>query len=339
MAQLFKKAAVFTDLHLGLKGNSQVHNQDCEDFIDWYIDCAQKNNCDTGICCGDFHHNRSSLSITTLNFSVRILEKLGDAFDNFYLFVGNHDLYFKDRRDCHSAVFASHIKGITVVDDIVVSDRIALLPWLVKDEWKKIKNCKAEFMFGHFELPNFFMNSVVKMPDNGTLSEKTFERQQLVFSGHFHKRQNSGKIHYIGNAFPHNYADAWDDQRGMMIFDIDNPVPEFIDWVSCPKYRTLNLSTLLGDADAVVTEKMYLRVTVDIPISFEEAQFIREEFIKKYACRELVLIPQPPTDVAHSTIDVHPLDSIDQIITQEISAIESSNFNKNALLEIYRELK
>ena len=34
---MFKKAAVFTDLHLGLKGNAKVHNQDCEEFIDWYI--------------------------------------------------------------------------------------------------------------------------------------------------------------------------------------------------------------------------------------------------------------------------------------------------------------
>ena len=45
---MFKKAAVFTDIHFGLKGNSKVHNQDCEDFIDWYIQQAKdklvKNN-------------------------------------------------------------------------------------------------------------------------------------------------------------------------------------------------------------------------------------------------------------------------------------------------------
>ena len=33
MSNLFKKAAVFTDLHLGLKSNSTIHNQDCEEFI------------------------------------------------------------------------------------------------------------------------------------------------------------------------------------------------------------------------------------------------------------------------------------------------------------------
>ena len=31
-----------------------------------------------------------------------------------------------------------------------------------------------------------------------------------VFSGHFHRRQVKGNIHYIGNTFPHNYSDAND---------------------------------------------------------------------------------------------------------------------------------
>ena len=46
---MFKKAAVFTDIHLGLKGNSKVHNDDCERFIDWYIAQAKANGCETGI--------------------------------------------------------------------------------------------------------------------------------------------------------------------------------------------------------------------------------------------------------------------------------------------------
>ena len=43
---MFKKAAVFTDIHFGLKGNSRVHNDDCEEFIDWYIQTAKDNGCE-----------------------------------------------------------------------------------------------------------------------------------------------------------------------------------------------------------------------------------------------------------------------------------------------------
>ena len=62
----------------------------------------------------------------------------------------------------------------------------------------------------------------------------------------FHKRQVQGQVHYIGNAFPHNYADAWDDERGMMILDEENnKEPEYLNWADCPKYRTVKLSQLL----------------------------------------------------------------------------------------------
>ena len=46
---MFKKAAVFTDIHFGLKGNSKVHNDDCEDFVDWFIEQAKAAGCETGI--------------------------------------------------------------------------------------------------------------------------------------------------------------------------------------------------------------------------------------------------------------------------------------------------
>jgi len=51
---LFKKVACFTDLHVGLKGNSGTHLRDCEEFVDWYIENAKKEGCDTGIFLGDW---------------------------------------------------------------------------------------------------------------------------------------------------------------------------------------------------------------------------------------------------------------------------------------------
>ena len=105
---MFKKAAVFTDIHFGLKGNSRLHNEDCEEFVDWYIEQAKEHGCETGIFCGDWHHNRNSLNITTMDATIRSLEKLGKAFDQFFFFPGNHDLYYKDKRDIHSVEFGKH---------------------------------------------------------------------------------------------------------------------------------------------------------------------------------------------------------------------------------------
>jgi DNA repair exonuclease SbcCD nuclease subunit len=336
---LFKKAAVFTDLHLGLKGNSKVHNQDCEDFVDWFINEAKNRGCETGIFCGDWNHNRSSINLTTLDSGIRLLEKLGSSFENFYMFAGNHDLYYKDRRDIKSTQFAKHIPGITVVDEILDQGDVAFVPWLVGDEWKQISKIKAKYMFGHFELPLFYMNAMVQMPDHGDLKATHFQNQELVFSGHFHKRQNQGKIHYIGNAFPHNYSDTWDDARGMMTFDIEKGGEiEYINWSDCPKYRTITLTDLIDRHYELLKPKMYVRVSIDVDISYEEAVMIRNTFLENYQCREIKLIPLNRTEELDSELDISQFESVDAIVANEIMAIDSDSYDKKVLLEIYRDL-
>lgn len=336
---MFNKAAVFTDLHLGLKSNSRTHNQDCEDFVDWFIDQAKQNGCETGIFCGDLHHNRNSLNVTTMQHSLRILEKLGESFDQFFYFPGNHDLYYKDKRDVHSVEYAKHIPGITVINELYERDDVAMVPWLVEDEWKRAAKMKSRYMFGHFELPHFYMNAMVQMPDNGELKAEHFANQEYVFTGHFHKRQQRGKVHYIGNAFPHNFADAWDDARGMMILDKkNNQEPFYIDWPDAPKYRTAKLSELLEPANNIAVPKSYLRVTLDLPISFEEASFIKETYIEQHGCREITLIPEKQIEEISTDVDISTFESVDEIVSKEITAIESESFNSSTLLSIYNEL-
>ncbi len=336
---MFKKAAVFTDIHLGLKGNSKVHNDDCENFINWYIDQAKEHGCETGIFCGDWHHNRNSLNLTTMDATLRCMEKLGTSFEQFFFFDGNHDLYYKDKRDINSTAFAKHIPGITFVDEIYEKDDVVLVPWLVGEEWKKISDIKSKYMFGHFELPSFYMNAMVQMPDHGDLRAEHFKHQEYVFSGHFHKRQKQGKIHYLGNAFPHNYADAWDDDRGMMVLDKENNLePLYINWKDCPKYRTTTLSKLLDPEANIILPNMYLRVTIDVPISYEEASFIKETYINQHKCREITLIPQKQIEEISTELDISSFESVDEIVSKEITAIESEQFNRKMLLDIYNEL-
>ncbi len=335
---LFKKVAVMTDLHVGLKSNSTTHLKDCEEFIDWFVQEAKNAGCDTGIFMGDWSHNRNSLNLITLDTSIRCLEKLGSAFKQFFWFPGNHDLFYKDKRDVHSSAFGRHIPGITVVENVSTIDDVTLVPWLVGDEWKTISQVKSRYMFGHFELPLFYMNAMVQMPDHGELQAEHFKHQEFVFSGHFHKRQNRGKIHYIGNAFPHNFADSWDDSRGMMILEWGK-TPEYLDWPNCPKYRTLKLSDLIDQKDTIMKSKMHLKVNIDIDISFEEANFIKETFMNEYDVREISLIQDRNNldGINENNVD-QTFESVDQIVTEQLVNIDSKDFDRNVLLEIYNSI-
>ena len=335
---LFKKVAVFTDLHVGLKSNSTTHLRDCEEFVDWFISEAKKANCETCIFMGDWSHNRNSLNLFTLNTSISLLEKLGAAFEQFFWFPGNHDLFYKDKRDIHSSAFGRHIPGVTIVDSVTTLDDVTLVPWLVGDEWKNLGKIKSKYMFGHFELPLFYMNAMVQMPDHGELSPGHFVHQDYVFSGHFHKRQNKERIWYIGNAFPHNFADAWDDDRGMMILEWGGE-PQFVNWPNCPKFRTLKLSQLLDDTGNIMKGKMHLKVNLDIDITFEEANFLKEKFVQDYDIREISLIQDKVN--LDGTVDENTdslFENIDQIVTDSLVNLENGQFDKNTLLQIYNDL-
>jgi DNA repair exonuclease SbcCD nuclease subunit len=193
-------------------------------------------------------------------------------------------------------------------------------------------------MFGHFELPLFYMNAMVQMPDHGELQADHFKHQDYVFSGHFHKRQQRGKIVYMGNAFPHNFADNWDDDRGMMVLEWGGE-PEFINWPNCPKYRVVKLSELIDRKDEIMKSKMHLRVNLDIDISYEEANFIKEEFNKNYDIREISLT-QDKTNL-EGIVEEHQdakFESVDQIVTEQLLSISSDQFDTSILLDIYNEL-
>lgn len=338
MSNLFRRAAVITDIHWGLKSNSLTHNQDCEQFIDWFIDLAKKQNCDTGFFLGDWHNHRANINLQTLQFSVRALEKLGQAFDNFYFIPGNHDLYYRDRRDIHGVVWAHHIPNVHICNDWFQEGDVIIAPWLVGSDYKKVPKMSARYMFGHFELPGYLMNAMIEMPDHGEIKREHFQNFDHVFTGHFHKRQTQGNISYIGNCFPHNYSDVNDDQRGCMILSWGES-PEFHAWPDQPRYRIYGLSEVLADPDRLLKSHMYVRVMLDVPVSYEEANFVKETFVSQYNLREVSLIPNKNTDNEQNFLPADiKFESVDQIVTDQIVNIDSEFYDTKLLLKIYQNL-
>jgi DNA repair exonuclease SbcCD nuclease subunit len=334
---LFKKAACFTDIHFGLKSGSRTHNQDCEDFVSWFCDTAKAQGCETAIFLGDWHHNRSTTDVSTMNYTVSNLEKLSQSFEKVYFILGNHDLFYKDKREINSVEFMRLFPNIVPIRELFTEGDVTIMPWLIGDEWTTVKQLKSRYIFGHLELPHFYMNAMVQMPDHGQLQTGHFQHQELVFTGHFHKRQQKGNVVYIGNAFPHNYADAGDDDRGMMIMDWGGK-PEYHSWPDQPIYRTYKLSQIIDRPDELLREKMHCRVTIDLPITFEEANFIKEQFMPQYKLRELMLIPEKvEVESAVNPIDI-TFESVDTIVMNQINNIDSDTYDKKLLLDIYNEL-
>jgi DNA repair exonuclease SbcCD nuclease subunit len=338
MSNLFKKAAVFTDIHFGLKSNSQLHNDDCLNFVKWATEKAQAEGCETCMFLGDWHNHRASINIVTLNYSLQALEHMNNNFEHVYFIPGNHDLYYRDKRDIQSVEFAKHLPNITICNDWFAKDNVTIAPWLCGDDHKRLPAMTGKYLFGHFELPGYMMNAMVAMPDHGDIKREDLSGFDHVFTGHFHKRQTKKNITYIGNCFPHNYADAGDDERGMMILEWAQE-PEYHAWPDQPTYRVYSLGNLIDNAAVLLRPKMHVKVELDIDISYEEANFIKETFIKQYNLREMALI-----NVKSSAVDADmapgevKFESVDQIVTDQLTNIESEFYDPKLLLKIYQNL-
>ena len=339
MSNLFKKVACFTDIHFGLRNNSRQHNTDCEEFVLWFIKEAKKANCETCIFLGDWHHHRASINVSTMNYTMSNLEFLSKAFTNVFVIMGNHDLFYRDKREINSVAFGSLYDNVHIVNSIFTEGDVSIIPWLVQDEWKEMPGIKSRYIFGHFELGGFQMNQLIAMPDTGGLQKTHFKNQEFVFSGHFHSRQQQKNVIYMGNTFPHNYSDTWQDDRGMMILEWGEE-PKYKAWPNAPSFKSLNLSTLVDDPEKYLKPKTYIRVTLDVDISYEEATHIKQVFTEKYNLREIILMPQREDEYADdwSAGDGAIFESVDQIVLSELTAIKSTHISNQKLIDIYTQL-
>jgi hypothetical protein len=116
-------------------------------------------------------------------------------------------------------------------------------------------------------------------------------------------------------------------------------VPQYRNWPDAPKFRSLKLSRLIEEKDTLMKSKMYLKVNLDIDISFEEANFIKETFVKEHDVREISLIQDKDNvDILIEDQTDAKFESVDQIVTEQLVNIESDSFDKSTLLEIYNNL-
>lgn len=339
---LFEKMIALTDIHFGHKANSHEHNQDCVDFIKWTVEQAKAEGIDTCMFLGDWHHNRQTINVETLNYSLDAMKLLSDNFERVYFIVGNHDLYFRDNRDVSSLVYARDLPNIIYINEKLEYDDVVFYPWLVDEEWKQVKKNKKKYVFGHFELPDFYLNSMVKMPETGELSDGDFDKTGHVFTGHFHKRQTKGNVTYIGNAFPHDFNDVWDDERGVMILEWDGE-PEFRAWPDAPKYRRHNFEDVKDEMDKNFdgVSKLHLKIDYeDKDYSYSEVSAFRDTVLEKYNIRSIKLIPKVSAgDNEGTEVDeAATCDSVDKIVVEQLNSMESGDYDKSYLIDIYNEL-
>lgn len=344
-----KKGAFFTDIHFGKKSNSKSHNEDCIKFIEWFCKkVAADPEIDYVGFLGDWNENRSSLNIATLNYSYQGAKMLNELNLPVYFVIGNHDLYHRHTRDIHSIIPFTEFDNFIIIDQPQVIEEIegkALLsPFLFNDEYADmVQYLKIPFWAGHFEFKGFLVTGYgIRMPTGP--DPRDFKGPKHIISGHFHKRQISNNIIYMGNCFPMDFGDAGDNKRGMMKYDHVARMYEFIDWKDCPKYISVDLTSLLS-GNIKIYPNSRVKCVVDVPISYEESTLIRETFTEKYDLREFTMEESAEIQAAMSEteteVDWEETEwvSTDELVLHMLGDIDTPHINNDMLINIYTKLQ
>ena len=347
--KILKKGAFLTDIHFGKKGNSEEHNQDCLNHLKWFCDNVRADpDIDYIGFLGDWNESRSALNVRTLHYSYMGAKMLNELNLPVYFVVGNHDLYHRHTREIHSVIPFNEFSNFIVIDHPTVikeiKDHALFCPFMFHHEYPDlVKHLDLPFWAGHFEFKGFYITGYnIKMPAGP--DPKDFKGPKYITSGHFHKRQATENIVYMGNTFPMDFNDANDYDRGMMTYDHVKEEMLFFNWDDCPKYIKSTLTELL---EGKVTLYPHARVncTVDVEITYEENNYIRETYKKKHNLRELKLIESSSLREALKETKTEDIDweniklaSVDELVAQMLNDIKSDDIDNEVLLEIYKSL-
>ena len=113
--------------------------------------------------------------------------------------------------------------------------------------------------------------------------------------------------------------------------------PLYHDWPDCPKYQTAKLSELLHSS-AILQKNSYVRVDIDTDITYEDSNFVKDTFLRQYKLREMTFIQQRDMTQYDSTEMPQAFESIDEIVHNQIQAVDSEHYDSHLLLEIYKNL-
>lgn len=336
------KELLFTDIHFGKKLNSPIHNQDCLDFVKWVCQLVKDHNIDRISFLGDYYEHRNAINVDTMDYGITAAKLLNNLKIPIIFIIGNHDLYHRNIRTKFSTKKFEYLDNFVIVDEPLKIDNSLYMPFLFKEEYIKYSDeiNNSKYVFGHFEFNDFILTGHSHKMTTG-VDGNLFNTPKYIFSGHFHKRQIQKNIVYIGNTFPMDFSDSFDDKRGVCILNHNTEEISFIDWEECPRYYSHTISDIV-DNKLEFDNKSFIRCVVDIDLPFTTIQELRQMYLDTYNVRDFSIEDKTVvfSDIETVNENINELSSIDEMIVESLLSLSTpDNINNTVLLKIFEDLQ
>jgi DNA repair exonuclease SbcCD nuclease subunit len=181
---------------------------------------------------GDLFDRRKYISFQSLALCRRyFFDQLVKHNIQCRVLLGNHDIFFKNTLEVNSPdlLLRDYEDHVILYDKPSMWMEIDIIPWICKDNELEvmdfIKRSNNQVCFGHFELAGFEMDRGNICHDG--MDPNLLNKYDLVLSGHFHHKSNSGSIVYVGTPGEMTWAD-YNDERGFHVLDTESRELTFV---------------------------------------------------------------------------------------------------------------
>lgn len=246
---LNKLICIIGDCHFGFGNNDFLESQ-LKFFREQVIPYLKKMGIKIIIQTGDWFDNRNSLSIYVKNKIWKLLENDLKDFE-IYIYLGNHDTFYKNSNEFHSLKFLSKFSNIHIIEEIstvsIYGRNFLFVPWLYDLshfqkylEENDMTNIDADF--GHYDMIGSRMNKSVYSKTG--LTKDLLSRFPLTISGHYHtisheRLSDTSELVYVGAPYQLNFGDE-SEPRGFHILNCEDMSLEFIENTTSIKFVSLN---------------------------------------------------------------------------------------------------
>lgn len=293
------KVAIITDQHFGARNDSIAFLDFYQKFYDnTFFPTLDASGIDTVLVLGDTFDRRKYVNFYALDRAKKMFfDKLEERGITVYMLAGNHDTYFKNTNEVNSPdLLLAEYNNIEVIDEPktinVNGFEVCMLPWICPENYQQsldeIKNTTATLCMGHLEIAGFAMYR--GMESHEGFSAETFNKFDLVFSGHYHHRSNDRNIYYLGNPYELTWQD-YNDPRGFHLFDFTTRQLDFIEnpyrMFERLEYTDKEVEPI--DLDQLELKDKYIKLVV-----LEKTDFYKfDKFIQKLynkGCHEIKIV-------------------------------------------------